>query len=105
MLSGAYTQDEWKPQLIDDVLVKLVPSNVRIMVIGQRFADIAVDTERWYGTKYKTEDIPKGKLEAWSQVEVSPSLHLPPRNEFIPTDFQQVERDPDGPSEYPEIIK
>ncbi len=105
VLCGAYSLSEWKPQLITDVIEKLTPENVRVAVIAQQYSDLPdLQAERWYGTKYKTEDIPKEKLKAWGEAETSPALALPPRNEFIPTDFKLAPRDPAGPVKRPEIV-
>ncbi len=73
-------------------------------VISQTFGSIATEAEEWYGTKYKTEDIPREKLQRWKDVELSDKLHLPERNEFIPSQFELVERDVGAPS-HPLIVR
>lgn len=35
----------------------------RIGVIAKKFADIADQKEKWYGTEYKLEDIPDEKIQ------------------------------------------
>ncbi len=95
VLCGIYRADQWKPELINDVLEKLVPSNVRVTVLAQKFKDLATDTEEWYGVKYKMNCIPVAKINEWENVEVPTCFTLPNKNEFIPTDFALVERIPD----------
>ena len=106
-LTGSYLLTEWRPELVEEVMDKLVPDNVRIAVIAQEFEDRAKETEPWYGTKYLEEDIPKEKISAWNEVEEAKDiLHLPEKNEFIPDDFSLVDKDPEGSvPPHPVIIK
>jgi insulysin len=93
VLTGPWIMDEWDPDLIRDILSRLVPENVYITVVGQRFSLVADQTEPWYGTKYVTEKISTDKIKSWSESKKHERLHLPTRNEFIPTDFELVARD------------
>ena len=44
--------------------------------------------EPWFGSRYVEEDIPQDLIELWrSPQEIDASLHLPSKNEFIPSDF------------------
>ena len=93
VLSGPWMMKEWKPKLIKDVLDLLIPQNVYVTIIGQKFAEIANQTEPWYGTKYNKELISGEKLAIWSAATPNENLHLPQPNEFIPTDFELTSRD------------
>ena len=46
-------------------------------------------TEPWFELPYVTASIPTGLLQEWDGAgsNVCPELDLPPRNDFIPTDF------------------
>ncbi len=103
VLTGNYITDQWKPEHIDDLLQKLIPSNVRVTIIAQKFKDLATETEKWYGTKYKMEDIPSDTIKQWEDVKVPTCLALPAKNEFIPTDFELVERDKENAA-HPHIL-
>ena len=103
-LSGGYLQSEWKPELITQVLDNLVPERMTVTVISQKWTDVATESETWYGTKYKSEAIPKEKIDLWSKVERHERLHLPDKNEFIPTRFELVKRE-DVTDKCPFIIK
>lgn len=47
-----------------------------------------VQHEPWFGSLYTEEDISPFLLEQWTNPpKRDPSLHLPPKNEFIPCDF------------------
>jgi hypothetical protein len=35
----------------------------RVAVVGQKFESIAIEVEKWYGTKYKLEKIPESVLD------------------------------------------
>lgn len=44
--------------------------------------------EPWFGSRYVEEDIPQDLIDLWrSPLEIDASLHLPSKNEFIPSDF------------------
>ena len=92
-LVGGYLQSEWKPELITKVLDNLVPERMTVTVISQKWMDIANESEKWYGTKYKSEPIPEEKIEMWTKVKRHDRLHLPDRNEFIPTQFELAKRE------------
>lgn len=104
VLSGSYLLTEYRPDLITMVLDKLVPETMRIGVIAKKFADVADQKEKWYGTEYKLEDIADEKIQKWKNCGLSENLHLPPRNEFIPTNFEILSREKDS-SALPEMVK
>ena len=93
VLTGPWMAEEWKPELIKEVLDCLVPKNVQVMIVSQKFATDADQTEKWYGTRYSIEDIPEDKLSAWHQIALHDRLNLPTPNVFIPTDFALVARE------------
>lgn len=48
----------------------------------------AIQYEPWFGSRFIEEDISPSLLKLWGNPpEISPSLHLPLRNDFIPSDF------------------
>ena len=59
--------------------------------------------EPWYGVKYSSKRIDGGLLDQWNEAAPIPDLHLPPVNEFIPTNFDQCPVDNATP--YPVLIK
>ncbi|KYM94749.1 Insulin-degrading enzyme [Cyphomyrmex costatus] len=78
---------EWRPDLIEEIMTYLTPQNVRIHVVAKAYEDIADETERWYGTKYKKMKISKETMEMWNSAAFNDDLKLPPRNKFIATTF------------------
>ena len=57
LLKGPYLMTEWNPDLINEILSRLKPCNVRVLAIAKKFENIATDTEPWHGGQYKTEEI------------------------------------------------
>ncbi|PRQ56279.1 putative nardilysin [Rosa chinensis] len=44
--------------------------------------------EPWFGSLYTEEDVSPSLIDLWKDhPEIDVSLHLPEKNEFIPTDF------------------
>lgn len=95
VLCGPYIVHEYRPDLIEELMQKLTPENIRVAVIGKKFEDIATESEKWYGTKYKLENLVEDVIEKWRNAGVHENLKLPPRNEFIPTNFQLAEKEPE----------
>lgn len=87
VLSANYLLTEWRPELIEDVLSRLVADNCRVTIIGQKIADKCTETEKWYQTKYHTEKIDKATIEEWNNCGTHEKLQLPEPNPFIPSDF------------------
>ena len=104
VLSGPWLASQWKPELIQEVLDCLVPKKVQVMIVSQKFAQDADQSEKWYGTSYTMEDIPETKLKAWSEIELHERLHLPTPNVFIPTDFELVAREEEKAVKVPCIL-
>ncbi|XP_067129485.1 insulin-degrading enzyme [Centruroides vittatus] len=104
VLCGPYLLHEYRPDLITDLLDRLVPENIRVAVIGKKFENIVDCEECWYGTKYKFERIPDSVIQKWKLVGTHNNLLLPPKNEFIPTNFELAPREPEN-SNLPIMIK
>nr|CAD7434187.1 unnamed protein product [Timema monikensis] len=105
VLSGPYLLSEWRPDLVDMVLGYLSPNNIRVAVVGQKFEATADSSEKWYGTRYKLENIPEDILERWERSRSNPDLSLPPRNEFIPTNFSLAAREEGELPTHPTVIQ
>ncbi|GFO42675.1 insulin-degrading enzyme [Plakobranchus ocellatus] len=88
VLSAYSLFDDFRPDLINTILDKLIPSNMRVTIVSKKFADEADQTEKWYGTKYKLTKFSKEQINKWSNCGCHRNLHLPDKNEFIPTNFE-----------------
>lgn len=105
ILTGSSILTEWRPDLIQMILDKLVPDNVFLTVVAKKFEEIATEVEPWYGTKYVTRPIPETEIAKWKQPKVNPKFRIPDKNDFIPSDFDLVPRDTDDTEKGPTIIE
>ncbi|KAM3913652.1 insulin-degrading enzyme isoform 1-T1 [Leptodactylus fuscus] len=103
-ISAEFLLEEFRPDLIDMVLDKLRPANVRVAVVSKSFEGQTDQTEEWYGTQYKQEDIPKELLQRWQNADLNGKFHLPMKNEFIPTNFEILPLEKDA-APYPALVK
>ncbi|KEH34462.1 insulin-degrading enzyme [Medicago truncatula] len=89
VIYGDYVYKTWDEQLIKQVLGFFVPENMRVDVVSKlvhKSEDF--QHEPWFGSRYVEEDIPQDLIELWrNPQEIDASLHLPSKNEFIPSDF------------------
>ena len=68
----------------------MTPANVRVDLQTSNFStDTYPKTERepWFGVPYVTKPIPATLLDQWASQAPGTDLSLPPKNNFIPTDF------------------
>lgn len=63
VLTAEYLLEEFRPDLIDMVLDKLRPENVRVAIVSKSFEGKTDRTEQWYGTQYKQEAIPEDVIQ------------------------------------------
>ncbi|KAJ1422925.1 Peptidase M16, C-terminal [Sesbania bispinosa] len=89
VIYGDYVYKTWDEQLIKQVLDFFIPENMRIDVVSKLFLKSEdFQYEPWFGSRYVEEDIAQNLLELWrNPPEIDASLHLPSKNEFIPSDF------------------
>ncbi|XP_069812626.1 insulin-degrading enzyme isoform X2 [Dendropsophus ebraccatus] len=104
ILAAEYLLEEFRPDLIEMVLDKLQPENVRVAIVSKSFEGKTDRTEEWYGTHYKQEDIPADAIEKWQKADLNGKLHLPMKNEFIPTNFEIVPLEKEA-TPYPALVK
>ncbi|KAK7301570.1 hypothetical protein RJT34_12437 [Clitoria ternatea] len=89
VIYGEYVFKTWDDQLIKHILGFFIPENMRVDVVSKLFLKSEdFQYEPWFGSRYIEEDIAKNLMELWrNPPEIDASLHLPSRNEFIPSDF------------------
>ncbi|XP_032664480.1 insulin-degrading enzyme isoform X2 [Odontomachus brunneus] len=104
ILCGDCLFPQWKPELIDTIVNCLTPQNIRVHVVAKAYENVANETERWYGTKYKKESISAGTIDMWENAGYNSEFHLPAKNEFIPSRLDLKPRD-DNVKEFPTIIE
>ncbi|XP_053088326.1 insulin-degrading enzyme isoform X2 [Pangasianodon hypophthalmus] len=104
VLAAEYMLEDFRPDLIEMVLDKLRPENVRVAVVSKSFEGQTDKTEEWYGTQYKQESISDEAIKNWQNADLNGKFKLPMKNEFIPTNFEIYPLEKDSPS-YPTLIK
>ncbi|XP_004294732.1 PREDICTED: nardilysin isoform X1 [Fragaria vesca subsp. vesca] len=89
VIYGAYAYKIWAEESIKYVLNFLRPENMRIDVVSKPSMKLEdFQCEPWFGSHYTEEDISPSLIDLWKDPpEIDVSLHLPEKNEFIPTDF------------------
>lgn len=94
LLSGQSRLRKFDPELIAKAVECLRPDNFRLRIVSQDFPGDWDQREKWYGTEYKAEKIPEDFLTELSEAVRStakgrlPALHLPHKNQFIPTKLE-----------------
>ncbi|CAM5157075.1 unnamed protein product [Natator depressus] len=104
VLAAEYLLEEFRPDLIEMVLDKLRPENVRVAIVSKSFEGKTDRTEEWYGTQYKQEAISDEVIKKWQNADLNGKFKLPMKNEFIPTNFEILPLEKDAP-QYPALIK
>lgn len=96
-ISGQYLYFEYDPAGIHAVLDCLRPERGNLTVVGKFAEGITDQKERWYETAFRMEEISPDKLQRWQNAKCDGKLHIPLKNNFVPTDFTILgEPLPDG---------
>lgn len=111
LLSGTSVIRKFDSQAVTHALSYIRPDNYRLTVVSQSFPGDWDQKEKWYGTEYRVEAIPSDFLASVRQAAEStpenriPDLHLPHRNEFIPTKLNVDKREWLEPLKAPKLIR
>ncbi|PON37676.1 S-ribosylhomocysteinase (LuxS) [Parasponia andersonii] len=88
VIYGDYVYKTWDEDLIKYVLGFFRPENMRVDVVSKSFNSEGCQFEPWFGSRYIEEDISSSLMDTWRDPpKIDVSLHLPSKNEFIPSDF------------------
>ncbi|CAA6669259.1 unnamed protein product [Spirodela intermedia] len=90
VIYGEYAYEVWDDKLIEHILSFFTPENMRIDLLTKSFdtQSHGIRCEPWFGSQYIEEDVAPSLMEIWRDPpQIDPALHLPLKNEFIPTDF------------------
>ncbi|KAL1964359.1 hypothetical protein VTN77DRAFT_7044 [Rasamsonia byssochlamydoides] len=111
LLSGSNLLRKFDPEAISHALSYLRADNFRLMIVSQHFPGNWDSKEKWYGTEYKVEKIPedflsdiRGALASTPETRI-PDLHMPHKNEFIPTRLSVEKKDVPQPAKAPKLIR
>ncbi|KAI0396882.1 peptidase M16 inactive domain-containing protein [Xylariaceae sp. FL0594] len=111
LLSGQSRLRKFDPALIEEDISLLRPDNMRLTIVSRDFPRDWDQKEKWYGTEYRAEKIPDDFLaELWEALNTPPgqqpaALHLPHKNQFIPTKLEVEKKEVEKPAVAPHIIR
>jgi insulysin len=111
LLSGSSRLRKFEPKLIRQGLDLLRPDNFRLTIVSRDFPGKWDKKEKWYGTAYSVSRIPSDFMEELKQAATqSPKeriskLHLPHKNQFIPTKLEVEKKDVKDPALAPRMIR
>ena len=111
LLSGSSRIRKFDSEAITKALSYLRTDNYRLTIVSQQFPGNWDRKERWYGTEYRAEAIPADFAEAIRNAgedtahDRPQELHLPHKNEFIPTKLTVEKKKVDEPMKSPKLIR
>lgn len=111
LLSGSRRLRKFDAQLIKEALGYLRPDNFRMNIVSRELPGKWEKKEKWYGTEYTSEPIPSAFLEEVTKAAASsakdriPNLHLPHKNQFIPTKLEVEKKEVKEPAPAPRIVR
>ncbi|KAG6008577.1 hypothetical protein E4U21_004217 [Claviceps maximensis] len=111
LLSGESRLRKFDASAISRALDKLRPDNFRMTIVSNNFPGNWDKKEKWYGTEYRYERIPEElmtELRAAIQLSKSerlPDLHLPHKNNFIPSKLEVEKREVAQPAVAPRVVR
>ena len=111
LLSGDRLIRHFDSRMVGQAIDCLKDDNYRLTVVSQDFPGDWDMKEKWYGTDYRIEKVPEDLQETIrkaikSTAEERPAdLHLPHKNEFIPTRLTVEKKEVDEPSKVPTLIR
>lgn len=109
-LLSAHKFRKFDAQAIVHAMQFLREDNFRLMIVSQDYPVSYDQKEPWYGTDYKVDQIPEDVVTEIRQALASPSerpqaLHLPHKNEFIPTRLDVEKVEVDEPAKAPRLLR
>lgn len=111
LLSNTSKHRRFDPRAIVNAMQFLRHDNFRLLIVSQDFPGDWNEKEKWYGTDYRVQKIPvelqtdfRKALEA-SPQERPADLHLPHKNEFIPTRLDVEKLDIKEPAKTPRLLR
>ncbi|CAP68693.1 uncharacterized protein PODANS_7_6640 [Podospora anserina S mat+] len=111
LVSGYSKLRRFDPKLIKQALGWLRPDNF-FLVVTSRNPPVTLDKkEKWYGTEYTVQPIPETLMKEVQAAATSTpdnrkaKLHLPHKNQFIPTKLDVEKKEVKEPAIAPRIIR
>ena len=111
LLSATDLVRKFDAEAISKALGYLRADNYRLTIVSQQYPGDWPSKEKWYGTEYKVERISAGFAAAVKKAEEVTSknriaaLHLPHKNEFIPSRLTVEKKDIAETLKAPKLIR
>jgi insulysin len=111
LLSGQSLIRTFNREGIQRGLAALRTDNFRFTLTSQEFPGDWDKKEKWYGTDYKFEKIPREFMQELEATQHAPAdqrpveLHLPAKNEFIPQRLDVEKKEVASPALSPKLIR
>ncbi|KAK8089998.1 peptidase M16 inactive domain-containing protein [Apiospora hydei] len=111
LLSGQSRLRKFDADLIAKGLDCLRPDNFRMTLVSRDYPGDWDQKEKWYGTDYKAEKIPEEFLAEIAKAADAdaktrlPQLHLPHKNQFIPTKLEVEKKEVKEPTLIPRLLR
>ena len=102
--------EEYQPELLQKTIDSFGLENLRIVLKSKSLEKECDQVNKWYQAKYKSEPFPKEIVELYENPAIEPKfskkkLGLPPKNPFIPQNFELLAKDVKDLPEYPTKIR
>lgn len=111
LLSGSSRLRTFDSAKIEKALDLIRPENLRLNIVSRNFPGDWNKKEKWYGTEYRMEQIPSDFMESLHKAIVIPSnerlseLHLPHKNNFIPSKLEVEKKEVGEPLLAPRVLR
>ncbi|ODA82847.1 hypothetical protein RJ55_01356 [Drechmeria coniospora] len=111
LLSGQSRLRAFRPEQIEEALSLLRPDNMRMSIVSRNFPGDWDKQEKWYGTEYRYEPIPAELMAELNLAASLPAgerlaeLHLPHRNNFIPSKLEVEKKEVSEPAPAPRLVR
>lgn len=111
LLSGSSRVRRFDSEGIARAMQCLRPDNFRLLIVSHEPPVELPERERWYGTEYAVQRLP---AEVLSELEEAlkngardrpAQLHLPHKNEFIPTRLDVEKKEISEPAKAPKLLR
>lgn len=115
-VAATYLYKVWDPQLVSSLLSEMTPEKARIdlqvaeysdcvqglkdIIVtmcrdkkkkknkeGDEVAAVEEKQEKWFKFQYAVADVPDKLIQHWKTISPGKDLSLPPKNNYLPTDF------------------
>jgi insulysin len=111
LLSGHSILRRFDAKLIEKAVNCLRPDNFRMTIVSRNFPNDWDQREKWYGTEYRHGKIPQDFMDEIKLAASSTdndrlsALHLPHKNNFIPTKLEVEKKEVKEPALAPKVVR